>query len=127
MLARSSPVIFLASSSGYDVRMATKKSTQSRKTAKTKRATAAKAKPKAKSENSKLVRPIEPMPAFVRTALGKRDLLAQYRARPDYQRNDYLRWIAQAKREATQRKRLEQMLDELDRGDVYMNMAWRSG
>lgn len=116
-------MIFLASRMDYDVRMATKKSTQTKKKA-------AKAKPvktKAKSENSKLVRPIESMPAFVRTALSKRDLLAQYRARPDYQRNDYLRWIAQAKREATQHKRLDQMLDELDRGDVYMNLAWRAG
>ena len=67
------------------------------------------------------------MPAFVRRALRTHDLLAQYRARPDYQLNDYLRWIEQAKREATQQKRLEQMLAELDRGDVYMNMAWRAG
>jgi|GEM_PF-7074875 len=72
--------------------MATERSTQARKTAKTKRATTAKPKP----ENNKLLRPIEPLPAFVRTAFGKRDSLAQYRARPDYQRNDYLRWIAQA-------------------------------
>ena len=119
--------------------MTTEKSTRTRKSVKSKRAPASqmikaskatKAKPArtkaAKSENSKLIRPIEPMPAFVRTALSKRDLLTHYRARPDYQRNDYLRWIAQAKREATQHKRLEQMLDELDRGDVYMNMAWRA-
>jgi len=103
--------------------MATKKRTKTTKAKKK----AAKAGAKPKSKPSKLVRPIEPMPAFVRSALSKRDLLVQYRARPDYQRNDYLRWIAQAKREATQHKRLEQMLDELDRGDVYMNMAWRAG
>ena len=97
-------------------------------TKKRKKATKAKKKTaKAKTKPSKLVRPIEPMPAFVRSALSQRDLRAQYRARPDYQRNDYLRWIASAKREATQQKRLEQMLDELDRGDVYMNMAWRAG
>jgi hypothetical protein len=28
-----------------------------------------------------------------------------YRARPDYQRNDYLGWISRAKREVTQLKR----------------------
>lgn len=127
MLAQTSLVIFLASEADYHVGMATKKSTKTKETKKTKRAPAAKAKKAPKAKRGKLVRPIEPMPSFVRTALSKRDLLGQYRARPDYQRNDYLRWIAQAKREATQHKRLEQMLDELDRGNVYMNMAWRSG
>jgi hypothetical protein len=33
-------------------------------------------------------------------------------------------WILRAKREATRRKRLEQMLDELQRGGVYMGMRW---
>jgi uncharacterized protein YdeI (YjbR/CyaY-like superfamily) len=51
--------------------------------------------------------------------------MAAYDARPAYQRNDYLGWIAQAKREETKAKRLAQMLDELERGGVYMNMAWR--
>lgn len=83
------------------------------------------AKPAAKKKASKLTRPIQSMPAFVRTALSKRGLLDEYHARPDFQRNDYLGWIKHAKREATQLKRLEQMLDELERGDVYMNMGWR--
>jgi uncharacterized protein YdeI (YjbR/CyaY-like superfamily) len=65
------------------------------------------------------------MPENVRAALKKRGLTAAYEARPDYQRNDYLSWIAQAKREETKDKRLAQMLDELERGGVYMNMAWR--
>lgn len=69
-------------------------------------------------------RPRQSMPAFVRRALEQRGLLAQYRQRPPYQRNDYLGWIAQAKREVTKQKRLGQMLDELARGDVYMKMAW---
>ena len=47
-----------------------------------------------------------------------------YRARPPYQQNDYLGWIIGAKREDTRAKRLRQMLDELDKGGVYMNMAW---
>jgi len=66
------------------------------------------------------------MPASVRRALSERGLLRAYRARPAYQQNDYLGWIARAKREVTQQKRLEQMLDELERGDVYMKMAWRA-
>ncbi len=48
-----------------------------------------------------------------------------YEDRPPYQRNDYLAWIARAKREDTRRKRLNQMLDELEAGDRYMKMSWR--
>lgn len=74
---------------------------------------------------SGLQRPLQPMPSFVRDALEGRGLIEAYDARPAYQRNDYLGWINRAKREATRMKRLAQMLDELERGDVYMNMAWR--
>ena len=52
--------------------------------------------------------------------------MAAYRARPPYQRNDYLGWIDRAKRPETKARRLQQMLDELEQGDVYMKMAWRS-
>ena len=69
-------------------------------------------------------RPRYAMPAFVRRALESRELTAAYRARPPYQRNDYLWWIGSAKREETRMRRLEQMLAELARGDRYMNMAW---
>ena len=62
------------------------------------------------------------MPAFVRRALAARRLTRVYNARPAYQRNDYLGWIARAKRPETRHKRLDQMLDELKRGGVYMNM-----
>ena len=62
------------------------------------------------------------MPAFVREALEARGLAEAYRARPAYQRNDYIGWITRAKRPETQRKRLAQMLDELATGGVYMNM-----
>ncbi|HQZ12840.1 MAG TPA: YdeI/OmpD-associated family protein [Devosia sp.] len=64
------------------------------------------------------------MPDFVREALTERHLSAAYEARPAYQRNDYLMWINNAVREATKRKRLDQMLDELERGGVYMRMTW---
>ncbi len=67
------------------------------------------------------------MPDFVREALESRGLAAAYDARPPYQRNDYLGWIARAKREGTVQKRLTQMLDELERGDVYMKMDWPPG
>ena len=72
-----------------------------------------------------LKRALNPMPENVRAALKERGLTAAYDARPDYQRNDYLGWIARAKRDDTKAKRLDQMLDELERGGVYMNMVWR--
>ena len=77
--------------------------------------------------SSQLRRPRQPMPAFVRRALESGGLSAAYRARPPYQRNDYLWWIGNAKREETRMRRLEQMLSELARGDRYMKMAWRPG
>jgi uncharacterized protein YdeI (YjbR/CyaY-like superfamily) len=65
------------------------------------------------------------MPDFVREALEARGLMETYYERPPYQRNDYIGWIMRAKREETKQKRLNQMLDELEKGDVYMKMDWR--
>lgn len=62
------------------------------------------------------------MPDFVRIALEESGLTGDYRARPAYQQNDYLGWIQRAKRPQTRAKRLQQMLDELRRGGVYMKM-----
>ncbi len=75
--------------------------------------------------SSTLKRPRHAMPAAVKTALSQRHLTAAYDARPAYQRNDYLGWIAGAKRDATKERRLAQMLDELAKGDRYMNMKWQ--
>ncbi len=66
-----------------------------------------------------------PMPSFVREALDHANLLEAYRARPPYQRNDYLGWITRAKRSETRASRPTQMLDELAGGDIYMKMDWR--
>ncbi len=74
------------------------------------------------TEISSLKRPRHPMPEFVRRALDERGLEGAYRARPAYQQNDYLGWIARAKRQETKEKRLRQMLEELEEGGVYMNM-----
>lgn len=74
---------------------------------------------------SALKRPKNPMPDFVRDALEGRGLMDAYRARPPYQQNDYLGWIAGAKLEATKQKRLNKMLDELESGKLYMNMSWK--
>ena len=57
-------------------------------------------------------------------SLAERGLRDKYDARPDYQRNDYLMWINNAKRDETKQKRLLQMLDELEAGGVYMKMKW---
>ena len=62
------------------------------------------------------------MPDFIERALGERGLMAAYKQRPAYQQNDYIGWIMKAKRLETQEKRLQQMLDELEKGGVYMKM-----
>ena len=75
---------------------------------------------------SNLKRPRYPLPDFVEDALVDRGLMARFRARPAYQQNDYIGWITRAKRQATIDKRLAQMLDELESGDKYMKMDYRS-
>jgi uncharacterized protein YdeI (YjbR/CyaY-like superfamily) len=70
-------------------------------------------------------RPRYSMPEYMREALEAHGLMEAYNARPPYQRNDYIGWITRAKRPETQEKRLNQMLDELEKGDVYMKMKWK--
>lgn len=74
------------------------------------------------SDKSRLKRPLYPMPEFVKQALTTRNLEYDYNSRPAYQQNDYIAWIGRAKRYETKEKRLQQMLDELARGGVYMKM-----
>lgn len=71
---------------------------------------------------SKLKRPRQPMPDFVEKALVDFNLMDDFRRRPAYQQNDYLGWIQNAKRQETKNKRLEQMLEELEVGGIYMKM-----
>jgi uncharacterized protein YdeI (YjbR/CyaY-like superfamily) len=78
------------------------------------------------NDMSRLRRPLQPMPDFVRKALVEKGLMDAYFNRPPYQRNDYLSWIIRAKQEKTRQKRLNQMLDELAAGDSYMNMRYRA-
>jgi hypothetical protein len=66
----------------------------------------------------------QPMPGNVRGALAKHNLLEAFQARPDYQRNEYLKWIASAAGVATRQLRLDQMLDELAKGRVFKGEAW---
>ena len=76
------------------------------------------------TDTSRLTRSLHAMPAFIEDALNERGLWDVYRSRPAYQQNDYIGWITRAKTDLTLNKRLNQMLDELDAGDVYMNMTW---
>jgi hypothetical protein len=69
-------------------------------------------------------RPRHEMPDFIHAALQRHGLMDAYLARPPYQRNDYIGWITRGRLTPTRQKRLQQMLDELKRGDVYMNMKW---
>ena len=63
------------------------------------------------------------MPADVEAALASSDGRLDYEDRPAYQRNDYLGWITRAKAPETRSRRIAQMVDELFRGGVYMNMS----
>ncbi len=67
-------------------------------------------------------RPANPTPDDVAELLRERRLETAYEARPWYQRNDYLGWISRASRLETRQKRIDQMLDELEQGGVYMKM-----
>lgn len=71
-----------------------------------------------------LTRTRHKMPNYIRAALTERGLMDAYHARPDYQQNDYIGWIARAQRDETKEKRLAQMLEELEGGERYMKMRW---
>ena len=64
------------------------------------------------------------MPDSVKKMLEENGLTEAYTSRPPYQKNDYLMWIEQAKREETRTRRINQMLEELRAGNVYMKMWW---
>ena len=75
-------------------------------------------------DSSSLSRPLYTMPDYVREALETAGSMQAYHDRPPYQRNDYISWITRAKRDDTRQRRLQQMLDELEAGNVYMKMKW---
>ena len=66
----------------------------------------------------------QPMPGKVRSALAKRNLLDKYEDRPAYQQADYLKWISTASGPAAQQKRLDQMLEELEKGGLFKGEPW---
>jgi uncharacterized protein YdeI (YjbR/CyaY-like superfamily) len=68
------------------------------------------------------MRPRHTMPALIKKALLENGLMKDYKERPPYQQNDYIGWIIRAKRRETREKRLNQMLDELRAGGIYMKM-----
>jgi uncharacterized protein YdeI (YjbR/CyaY-like superfamily) len=72
---------------------------------------------------TRLSRPLQQMPPDTERLLRERGLRQAYDERPAYQRNDYLAWIARARRPETRQNRLNQMLAELEHGGLYMNMA----
>ena len=66
----------------------------------------------------------QPLPGNVRGALAKKNLMDAFRARPDYQQNGYLKWIATAAGPAAKQQRLDQMLDELQQGGRFQGEPW---
>jgi uncharacterized protein YdeI (YjbR/CyaY-like superfamily) len=79
-----------------------------------------------KSPSSAARRPRYAMPADIADELAKHELMDAYRARPPYQRSDYIGWINKAKRDDTRKRRIAQMLQELGQGDKYMKMPYHA-
>ena len=73
---------------------------------------------------SSLSRDIHPVPDIIDKALLKSGLMEAFPSRPPYQQKDYIGWITRAKREETRMKRSNQMLDELENVELYMNMRY---
>lgn len=73
---------------------------------------------------STLRRKINPMPEDVRKILEEKNLMDVYLKRPPYQRNDYIGWIERAVHQETRERRLRQMIEELELGNLYMNMEY---
>ncbi|MDY6935485.1 MAG: YdeI/OmpD-associated family protein [Spirochaetota bacterium] len=72
-----------------------------------------------------LKRPRYPMLSFIEDALNDNNLMNEYKERPAYQQNDYIGWITIAVREETKQKRLNQMIEELKDGGLYMKMKYK--
>jgi uncharacterized protein YdeI (YjbR/CyaY-like superfamily) len=72
-----------------------------------------------------LKRPLAEMPKNLRAELDAAELMPAFEQRPAYQRNDYLHWIARAQHPETRRKRIDQMIEELTKGGIYMGMPHR--
>ena len=66
----------------------------------------------------------QPMPGQVKGALAKRSLLDTFFGRPQYQQDDYLKWIALAAGPTQKQQRMDQMLDELEKGGVFKGEPW---
>jgi len=77
-----------------------------------------------KRDLSTLRRKINPMPEDIRKILEEKNLMEAYLKRPPYQKNDYIGWIERAVHEETRERRLKQMIEELELGNLYMNMEY---
>ena len=76
------------------------------------------------TDTSRMKREIHEVPDWVTEAIKARGMADKYRARPAYQQNDYVGWITRAKLPATRQRRIQQMVDELGSGGLYMKMQW---
>lgn len=65
-----------------------------------------------------------PMPEDMTQALELSGLKSAYNKRPQYQRNEYITWIVEGRREFMRRKRIGQMLEELEDGRTFMGKPW---
>ncbi len=74
------------------------------------------------TDYSRLKRKLNALPEPLQTTMQEHGVLDDFYQRPAYQQNDYIAWIERAKKPETREKRIQQMLDELEQGGVYMKM-----
>lgn len=64
------------------------------------------------------------LPKGYEDLLTEKGLSDEFRNRPYYQQSGWIRWIESAKQSETKKRRIKQMLDELEAGNLYMKMPW---
>lgn len=64
------------------------------------------------------------LPRQYEKLLSEKNLLSEFKNRPYYQQSGWIRWIETAKQPGTKERRIKQMLDELEAGNLYMKMPW---
>ncbi len=78
------------------------------------------AKKEVRDKHGNLRRQPHELPEDVKVALEQNSVRADYDARPAYQRKDYLAWIIRAQHPDLRKKRLNQMLKELEVGGIFL-------
>lgn len=67
---------------------------------------------------------VPPIPANVRGALTKKNLMEAFLDRPDYQRRDYLKGVEHAFGTPAKQKLIDQLVADLENGKQFQGKPW---